>query len=267
MLKLTGIGVRLHPALPPVLADVTLELLPGEAVAVVGPNGSGKSTLARVMAGLVEPTSGVLDGDVSRVGLLLQDPQSQIVGATVADDVAFGLESQRLPRERMVQVVDAVLERLGLGELHDREPHALSGGQQQRVALSGVLACDIDMLVLDEPTSHLDPAHASQLREAVAEVRAAGVPVVWVTQQMEEIADCTRVVALEHGRLVYDGPPRAFVAQGELLCRMGLEPPAATRIALALAEAGHSNAPPGNEAALPLTIDELVAGLLGACAQ
>ena len=254
VLTLTGIEVRPHPSLPPLLAEVNLVLRPGETLVVVGSNGSGKSTLARVIAGLIAPTEGTVSGESRRVGLVLQDPESQLVGATVADDVAFGLESQGLPRQQMVTIVDRVLGRFALRDLRDRAPHALSGGQQQRVALAGVSACAVDVLVLDEPTSHLDREHRGAIYEAVAGVRSAGVPVVWITQQLDELALADRVVALEGGRVVFDGTPGDFVADPALVEGLGLELPGATRVALALRDAGLEAA----HAALP--IDD--AGLL-----
>jgi len=215
------------PDRPAAVADVELTLAPGEVVAVVGGNGSGKSTLARLANGLLQPQAGEVRvtglstadperlWDVrARVGLLFQDPEDQIVGATVEDDVAFGLENLGVPRPQMRERVAAVLAAVGLTEEAGTEPHLLSGGQKQRLALAGVLVLEPSVLVLDEPTSMLDPRGREEVLQAVAGLAARGVAVLLITQHMEETLAADRLVALDQGRIAFSGPPGQFFRSG-----------------------------------------------------
>ena len=191
------------------LAGVDLRVDEGEFVAVVGANGSGKSTLARLLGGLERPGAAAAatacghdllthDGRLAArrdVGVLFQDPENQFVGANVEEDLAFGLENLSWPAERIAARVAEVVETFGLGDLLERAPQSLSGGQKQRTALAGVLAVPRRVLVLDEPTSMLDPAGRDDVLQAVRRLHAGGLTVVYVTQEMDEVAEATRVVA------------------------------------------------------------------------
>ena len=152
------------------LDDVSFTLYEGQWLAIVGHNGSGKSTLAKLLIGLMFPSSGEVNLFLeslseenlwemrSRMGIVFQNPDNQFVGATVADDIAFGLENQQLPRDEMTRRIDKALARVGMSQLADTEPSLLSGGQKQRVAIAGILALEPQVIILDEATSMLDPA-------------------------------------------------------------------------------------------------------------
>ena len=253
------------------LAGVDLTVVGGEFVAVVGANGSGKSTLARLLGGLEKPAGAAVavacghdlltDGGRlaarREVGVLFQNPENQLVAECVEDDVAFGLENLAWPPEEIQRRVDEVLDRFRLTELRMREPHLLSGGQKQRTALAGVLAVPRRVLVLDEPTAMLDPAGRAEVLEAVRGLRAEGLAIVYVTQEMDEVVGADRVVALERGLVVYEGDVPGLFGEAELLRRLGLGLPAAGDLALELAARGRALAP------LPLSMSELIAALGG----
>lgn len=275
-----GAGVRGAPALcfegvtfcyregaDPAVANLNLAVHPGELVALVGRNGSGKTTVARLANGLLRPTLGRVvasgldtrhEADVwtirTQVGLLFQDPETQIVGATVADDVAFGLENLGVPRAEMQVRVAAALAKVGLEEQAAVPVRLLSGGQKQRLALAGVLALEPRILVLDEPTSMLDRPTRVELKDLLAGLTEQGIAVVWVTQHMEEALWAHRLVAMDGGRVVFDGPPRGFFRDGRAE-RLGLDLPPAARVARVLQDEA------GARLADILTEEELVRAL------
>lgn len=273
-LKTNNAGAEAAPALcfrhvsvsyrddrPPALCGVDLELAPGELLTVVGGNGSGKSTLARLCNGLLVPEEGeVVVGGLStadeesawavrsNVGLLFQNPEDQIVGASVEDDVAFGLENLGTAREEMRSRVSEALAAVGLSGEERTEPHLLSGGQKQRLALAGVLVLEPSVLVLDEPTSMLDPSGRDDVMTSIRRLIERGVAIVLITQHMEEAVAGDRLMALVDGRVGYLGSPRGFFMPGVSdAFPLGIPP------ALALAREVLGHGPD-----LPLTEDELV---------
>lgn len=236
-----GVGYR-YPATDRLaLRDLDFSVEPGEFVALAGASGSGKSTLCRLLNGLIPHLHGGEVGGVltvaaadprttpphrmSRaVGLLLQRPDAQCLATTVARDIAFGPACQGQDRATIARRVREVVEWLDIGHLLERAPHTLSGGEQQRVALAGVLALQPRLLVLDEPFAFLDAAGASQLRELLRRLHAAGVTLLVAEHRLSEIAaDADRLLVLHRGRLVADGPP-AEVLAGDVV-GWGLEPP------------------------------------------
>ncbi|MHB9150832.1 MAG: ABC transporter ATP-binding protein [Thermoleophilia bacterium] len=245
----------------PALCGVDLELAPGELLTVVGGNGSGKSTLARLCNGLLVPGQGeVVVGGLSTadeesawtvrslVGLLFQNPEDQIVGASVEDDVAFGLENLGTAREEMRARVSEALAAVGLSGEERTEPHLLSGGQKQRLALAGVLVLEPSVLVLDEPTSMLDPSGRDDVMTSIRRLIERGVAIVLITQRMDEAVAGDRLMALVDGRVGYLGSPRGFFVPGVSdTFPLGVPP------ALALAREVLDYGPD-----LPLTEDELV---------
>jgi len=269
LLQISDLRYRYPGASVDALAGLDLTVSAGEFVAVVGANGSGKSTLARILGGLEKPASAAVavacghdllteDGRMAarrEVGVLFQNPENQLVAECVEDDVAFGLENLAWPPADIRLRVDEMLARFWLTELRTREPHLLSGGQKQRTALAGVLAVPRRVLVLDEPTAMLDPAGRAEVLHAVRGLRAEGLAVVYVTQEMDEVVGADRAVALDHGAVVYAGAVRGLFGEGDLVRRLGLGLPAAGDLALELAVRGRRLEP------LPLTLDELVRDL------
>jgi energy-coupling factor transport system ATP-binding protein len=249
---------------PAALDGIDLEIEAGEFVGLVGANGSGKSTLAKMLNALLIPAGGqVVVAGMSTgekrnhdrirevAGMVFQNPDSQFVATSVADDIAFGLENLGMPPAEIDARVAETAERFGVSELLDSEPHWLSGGQKQRTALAGVMALRPEIVIFDEPTSMLDPLAQQEFHTMVAELWRSGATIIYITHVMDEISQAGRVIALEGGRIAFDGPPRMFFQQGDLLERTGLEAPLAVRLSSKLAAVGFP-------VELSLTLDELV---------
>lgn len=236
MLAFLGVTLSYSPDAAPALDGVSLELEPGELLAIVGANGSGKSTLARLCDGLLAPSAGrvLVDGldtadetvvwDVrSKVGMVFQDPDDQIVGTVVEEDCAFGPENLGVPRDEIVSRVSAALAAVGLTGMEHREPHLLSEGQKQRLAIAGALAMRPRYLVFDEPTAMLDPAGgrvAMGILERLA--HADGHGVMYVSHDAADVAKADRVIALSTGHVAFEGVPGELLADAGLLRACGL---------------------------------------------
>ncbi len=229
------------------LQGISLRVPPGAFVAVLGGNGSGKSTLSRLLDGLLLPDVGrVLVAGMDtrdpvrrleirrRVGIVFQDPENQIVGGTVEDDVAFGPENLGLPADEIERRVRGALATMGITALAHAEPHHLSGGQKQRVAIAGILAMEPDCICLDEPTSSLDPRGRADAMAAVQALNAAGHAVVLITHHTAEAVLARRVIVLHAGTVVLDATPREAFADAGRLESWGIEPPPATLAWLSL---------------------------------
>ena len=269
LLDISGLHYRYPGARSDALADLDLTVDEAEFVAVVGANGSGKSTLARLLGGLERPAAArravacghdLLSGDgrlAARrdIGVLFQNPENQIVAEHVEEDIAFGLENLGWPSADIRRRVDEMLARFDLEDLRRREPHLLSGGQKQRAALAGVLAIPRRAIVLDEPTAMLDPAGRADVLAAVVALRAEGLAVVYITQEMDEVVGADRVVALEGGSEAYSGGVDGLFADGGLVRRLNLGLPVAAEVAWEMARLGRPLP------ALPLTLDALLASL------
>ncbi|MGH3088513.1 MAG: ATP-binding cassette domain-containing protein [Rubrobacteraceae bacterium] len=220
----------------PALDRVSFEIRAGEYIGVVGPNGGGKSTLVRLLNGLLKPESGsarVLGLDPAteaypvrkRVGMLFQNPDNGLVSPFVEDDVAFGLENLGVKREEMRERVRAAMRVVGLEGHERRETHTLSGGEKQRVALAGLLAVEPDILILDEPTSMLDPAGRREVLERLDRLRGRKT-ILHVTHHLEELFDADRVLVLKDGRLAANlAPKRLFSDLGLLKANRLVAPP------------------------------------------
>ncbi|TLS48573.1 ATP-binding cassette domain-containing protein [Paenibacillus antri] len=235
----------------PVLDGVTLRIPEGQWVSVVGPNGSGKSTLLRLMNGLAAAQEGsiVVDGVEltqetvwtvrSKIGFVFQNPDSQSIGQTVAEDIVFGLENAGLDRETMRHRLYAHAERLGVSALLDRHPSRLSGGQKQRAALAAALATEPKIVLLDEATSMIDDAGKRDLLSLLRELRDSGqYTIVSVTHDTEELLASDRVVALNAGRIAADGSPRDVLARADVLDGCRQRAPFVRELAAALGERG-----------------------------
>jgi energy-coupling factor transporter ATP-binding protein EcfA2 len=260
LLRAIELVVRHHPSLPPVLDRVSLDLAAGDLVAVVGANGSGKSTLARALAGLVELESGTIAGPAARaprVGLVLQDPAAQLVAVTVADELALGPQHAGATPAQVATIAEGQARLHQLEATWARDPATLSGGQQQRVATAAIAACDVDVLVLDEPTALLDEPARRSLATGIRALAGARA-VVWITQEPDEVAACDRVVVLDAGALVWSGSVQAWLDDPTLAATWGLDLPAPARIAHALVARGVQLA-----GLAPRTRDDLVDAILG----
>jgi energy-coupling factor transport system ATP-binding protein len=183
--------------------------------------------------------------------MVFQNPDSQIVATSVADDIAFGLENLGVPPAEIESRVAEAAARFGVSDLLDTEPHWLSGGQKQRTALAGVMALRPDIIILDEPTSMLDPLAQHEFHTMVTELWRGGATVIYITHLMEELIMATRVIVLQRGKLAFDGRPRDFFTQEQLLGETGLVAPLAVRLSSKLAAGGIP-------VELSLTLDELV---------
>ena len=234
------------------LTDVTLGVREGDFVAVLGHNGSGKSTLVKHINAILFPTEGtvLLVGrdtkeadpvwEIRRdAGMIFQNPDNQIIGTSVEEDVAFGPENMGVPTEELAERVTEVLERVGLTAYRLRSPNQLSGGQKQRVAIAGLLAMRPKCILMDEATAMLDPEGRKEVLETVHELnRTEGMTVLLVTHYMEEAAGADRVIVMDKGRVVMNGTPKEIFSRGEELRDCGLTLPDATRLANELREAG-----------------------------
>ena len=220
------------------LDSLSFTVAEDECIAVLGPNGAGKSTLLLHLNGLLperlpaQPniwvggnplTSETVTSIRQRVGLLFQDPDDQLVSATVFEDVAFGPRQFGLQGEILRSVVERSLAQVGLSGFEEREPHRLSHGEKRRVCLAGVLACKPSVLVLDEPTSDLDPRGR---REFKALLQALPGSKIIATHDLELVVDlCSRVIILDQGKLIAEGPALTLLSNETLMLAHGLEKP------------------------------------------
>ena len=231
--------------------SVTFHVKRGEWLSIVGHNGSGKSTTIRLIDGLLEAESGEIwiDGQLlspenvwdlrRQIGMVFQNPDNQFVGATVEDDVAFGLENQGLPREEMKKRVAESLELVGMLDFKKREPARLSGGQKQRVAIAGVVALRPAILILDEATSMLDPEGRRELIQTVQEIRKDyQMTVVSITHDLEEVAMSDRVLVMKKGQVESTSSPRELFSRADL-DQIGLDEPFTNQLRESLREAGY----------------------------
>lgn len=233
------------------VAGASFEIAAGDWVAMIGHNGSGKSTLAKLIAGLLEAEKGTIMvagltlseetlWDIrSKIGLVFQNPDNQFVGATVEDDVAFGLENQGMPRPEMQKRVAWALEEVGMSAFKTREPANLSGGQKQRVALAGILAMQPEIIILDEATAMLDPEGRSDVLAILKRIKAQGdMTILSITHDINEAAMADQLLVVNQGQIVDQGAPETIFQQGEALLALGLDVPFSEKLRLKLAEAG-----------------------------
>ena len=231
--------------------DITFHVKRGEWLSIVGHNGSGKSTTVRLIDGLLEAESGeiVIDGqrlteeniwNIRRqIGMVFQNPDNQFVGATVEDDVAFGLENQGLSRQEMKKRVEEALDLVGMLDFKKREPARLSGGQKQRVAIAGVVALRPAILILDEATSMLDPEGRRELIETVKGIRKDyDMTVISITHDLEEVAMSDRVLVMKKGEIESTSSPRDLFSRNDL-DQIGLDDPFANQLKHSLSQNGY----------------------------
>ena len=262
-------------AVKPALSHVSLQIEQGEFLAIIGNNGAGKSTLCYTLAGFVPHFfKGTLTGAIHiagmdtrvtslneivlNVGLAFQNPFNQISGAkyTVYEEIAFGLENTGVPRQQIRQRVDQIIAQTGIADLAERSPYSLSGGQQQRVALASILVMQPKVLVLDEPTSQLDPLGSREVFQVIKEMSQQGLTVVMVEHKVEWIAQfADRVIALDEGKIVEEGAP-VEVLTSQKLADLGFGLSRYTTVARKAEQQGLWLA----DRRLPITLEEAVEG-------
>ena len=234
--------------------DVDVDIKKGDFVAILGHNGSGKSTFAKQINGILMPTGGtvLVSGmdtrdedhiwDVRKTaGMVFQNPDNQIIGNVVEEDVAFGPENLGVPTDEIWRRVDESLEAVGMTAFRLQSPNKLSGGQKQRVAIAGVMAMKPQCIILDEPTAMLDPNGRKEVIRTVRELnKSQGVTVLLITHYMEEATWADRIIVMDDGKIVMDGKPREIFSKVRQLKECGLDVPQATELAYELKEAGMS---------------------------
>ena len=233
------------------LSDVSIDVYPGEWLAIIGHNGSGKSTLAKMMNGLLEPNEGsiYIDGQLlteetvyearRKVGMVFQNPDNQFVGTTVEDDIAFGLENIGMPREEMIQKINSSLEMVRMTPFKDKEPARLSGGQKQRVAIAGMIALAPKVVILDEATSMLDPQGRFEVISTIQKLhKEKEITVISITHDLEEAASADRVLLMEGGKVNRIGTPSDIFEMGTALVEKGLDVPFSEKLKAVLKEKG-----------------------------
>lgn len=236
-----------------VLKDVNLEIQKGEFVALLGHNGSGKSTVAKMFNAMLLPSGGkvyvegmdTLDESLlyeirRRVGLVLQNPDNQLVASIVEEDVAFGPENLGIAPEEIRRRVDDALKAVEMYDYRLNAPYKLSGGQKQRIAIAGIIAMQPACIVLDEPTAMLDPRGRGEVMQTIHKLnREKGITIVLITHYMDEAVQADRVVVMDNGRILLDGTPKEVFSHVELLKKHQLDVPQATELIYRLRASGY----------------------------
>ena len=236
------------------IKEITLDIKRGQSVAIIGHNGSGKSTLAKLIDGILVQKSGdififgvkMTDDNVlllrRDIALVFQNPDSQFIGATVRDDIAFGLENECVDPKAMPQMIEECAKKVGMEEYLDREPCNLSGGQKQRVAIAGAIARKSSILILDEASAMLDPKGKSELRSLIKKTREENpdLTVLNITHELEDASVADRVIVLNAGKVVLDGTPFEVFSHVEELKGMRLDIPFVQKLKQSLSVTGIS---------------------------
>ncbi|MCL1632419.1 energy-coupling factor ABC transporter ATP-binding protein [Sporolactobacillus sp. CPB3-1] len=254
IIEVSDLSYRYSEEHPYVLKNIHFNVMKGEWLSIVGHNGSGKSTLAKCLNGLIQPQKGTvhvggyLTSDEAHiweirrlVGMVFQNPDNQFVGATVRDDVAFGMENHGVPRDVMIQRLSEALRLVKMDGFAAREPHRLSGGQKQRVAIAGIVALQPMIIILDEATSMLDPEGRKEIIRTVRTLhKERGLTVISITHDLEEAIHSDRLLVMSDGQLIREGAPRELFKSTELLRKVGLDLPFAIKMRQALQKKGIS---------------------------
>lgn len=239
------------------LSNLNIDINNGDFIAVIGANGSGKSTFAKHLNGLLLPSKGDVYVDNyntkekeniweirKKVGMVFQNPDNQLVATTVEDDIAFGLENIGMQEQEMRKRVEWALNLVDMSNLRNREPHLLSGGQKQKVVIAGALAMHTSYLVLDEPTSMLDPKGRKEILNTIKRLNQnEKITIIYITHFMSEAAKFNKIIVLDKGKIVLTGSPKNIFIQANILNKLNLELPQITMLARLLSENG-LNIPP-----------------------
>ncbi|WP_243712995.1 energy-coupling factor transporter ATPase [Macrococcus carouselicus] len=242
MLEVKNVSYRYEEQETDALTDVSFSIMKGEWVSIVGHNGSGKSTLVKLLGAIMPLQHGhiLIDGIAvtensyaihGKVGMVFQNPDNQFVGATVEDDIAFGLENYGIDYDEMHRRVDEVLEAVSMSHMKMHEPHHLSGGQKQRVAIAGVIALRPRIIILDEATAMLDPEGRLEVLDVIRQLqRDLNLTVIAITHDLEETIEADRLLVMHQGRLVMQGTPETLFERGDELEALGLPLPFSMRM-------------------------------------
>ncbi len=238
LIEFKNVSFKYNEEQPWVLKNLSFKIYENEFVAIIGHNGSGKSTIAKLVNGLLFPQEGeILINNISvneetiwdirrEVGMVFQNPDNQFVGATVQDDVAFGMENRGIPREEMVKQIDETLKAVRMQDYRMTEPHRLSGGQKQRVAIAGVLAISPQVLILDEATAMLDPKGRKEIMQTVSELsEQQGLSLIAITHDLAEVTQAERVIVMNQGKIWAEATPREIFSKRDALREIGLDVP------------------------------------------
>lgn len=233
--------------------DVSFNIESGDFVAILGHNGSGKSTIAKMINGLLLPTEGVIYVDGKRTdveetlidirkscGMVFQNPDNQLIGSVVEEDVAFGPENLQIPPEEIKELVDISLDKVDMLKFKDFSPNKLSGGQKQRVAIAGILAMKPKCIILDEPTAMLDPRGRKEVIDTIYKLnREEGVTIILITHYMSEVLGADRLIIMNNGEVALDGKPKELFKDIEGIRALGLGFPIVTELSIELIKEGY----------------------------
>lgn len=249
------------------IENLSLEIPKGKYVAILGHNGSGKSTLAKLLVGLYKPNAGeiIINGITiskktlkkirSMIGIVYQNPDNQFIGATVEDDIAFGLENKNISREEMKKIIDDLSKRVGMKEYLDREPQNLSGGQKQRVAIASTLALNPQIIIFDEVTSMLDPKGKNSVLKLISEIqKEKSKTLISITHNMDEAIMADWILVLSHGKLIAQGKPKEILSNPKIIKLAKIDNPFIYKLSLLLNKKGINVKPTFDE-------DELIGEL------
>lgn len=234
-----------------VVKDVSFEIEKGTYTTIIGHNGSGKSTIAKLLIGLIEAKSGEIyieDELLSasninkireKIAIVFQNPDNQFIGATVRDDIAFGLENRRVDQKDMDPIIDEFSKKVWMKEFLDKEPTKLSGGQKQRVAIAGVLAMNPEIIIFDESTSMLDPSGKKEIKDMIMNLHNdSRLTIISITHDIDEVVNSDHVIVLNRGEKILDGDPKDIMVKEDILSKIGLDIPFSLKLVNKLKDLG-----------------------------
>lgn len=246
IIEVKNLSFEYEPGLK-TINNISFEINKGDYVAILGHNGSGKSTIAKLLIGLLEKSGGSIKVNEyeltldnlykvrDNIGIVFQNPDNQFIGATVRDDIAFGLENTCVPQEEMDEIINTYAAKVGMSNFLDHEPTKLSGGQKQRVAIAGILAMSPTIIILDEATSMLDPMGRREINNLVKELnKAKDITIISITHDIEEAKNADQVIILNDGKIVANGKPEDVLSDKNSLIKYELDIPFALKVAQGL---------------------------------